>query len=154
MENNKELSPKEEVVDATPTNTPADYVFVPNRANKQEVSAPVGDKVEVNKTARDKLVAKVDELEKSSAAKDKKLEMLEAVADKGRVFNYQNKRATKKPMTIKLSVYEDKYMIGWRNAKDVIKYHPMTGAPVGEEQQMEILLLDKEGKTTKEMINS
>ena len=113
--------------------------------NKEDVSAPIApkpvvEKVEVSKDALDKLIAKV--------------EMLEAVADKGRVFNYKNKRATKKPMTIKLSVYEDKYLIGWRNAKDIIKYHPMTGVPVGEEQQMEIILLDKEGKTTKEMINS
>ena len=104
------------------------------------------EKVEVNKDALDKLLARVEK-------QDEKLKMLEAVADKGRVFNYESRRATKKPMKVHLCKYNDKYIIGWRNALDVIKYHPTTGMPVGEEQQMELILLDKEGKTTKEMIH-
>lgn len=137
----KEQNPKEEVVaptivtETTPTEP---LVESPAEAPKKVV--------EVNKDELDKLIKTVE-------AQAEKLKMLEAVADKGRVFNYESKRSTKAPMKIKLSRHNDCFITGWRNAKDVGIYDPRTGAQTGETQQMEILLLDKEGKTKKEIIN-
>lgn len=147
MENKQEeLSPKEEAAFAS--GLPA------NALEKATPEAPKPETTMVNKSALDKLIAKVDALEEKSKKDDKKLDMLEYAADKGRVFNYKNRQVSDRLMTVKLSIHDDKYVVAWRNAYDIIKYHPMTGLPTGEEQQIEIILLDKDGKTAKEMINS
>jgi hypothetical protein len=76
----------------------------------------------------------------------KMLEMLYETADKGRIFQYESQRASKKPIRVKLSVYQGKIITGWATIKDKAVYHPTTGKQVGEEQQYSLMLLDKEGK--------
>jgi len=98
------------------------------------------------------LQEKIELLEKRDIERQEKVKMLEDVADKGRVFNYQNRKSTKKPMKVALSVYEESIIIGWRTAKDILIKNPTTGLTVGEEQEIEILLLDKEDKVRKEMV--
>jgi hypothetical protein len=74
-----------------------------------------------------------------------RLKLLYEVADKGRVFNYENQKAEKKPIKVKLSIYNNKIIIGWRTLRDELVKHPTTGKTVGEKQEYEIMLLDKEG---------
>ena len=107
---------------------------------------------EIEKTDVEKLLEKVETLEKARAEDQKKLEMLEAVSDKGRLFNYQNRTATKKPMKIQLATYEEKILIGWKTVKDILVKNPTTGLTVGEQQEVELLFLDKDDKITKELI--
>lgn len=96
------------------------------------------------------LIAKVEALEKKDADNQGKLKMLYEVADKGRVMSYENKVAIgRKPTKVKLSIRDGDVVIGWRTVKDVLIKHPTTGLTVGEEQQYEVILLDKEGKTKK-----
>ena len=100
------------------------------------------------------LVAKIESLEKKDLENQEKLKALYEVSDKGRMLNYENKQAGKQPMKVKLSIYDGKLIIGWRTMKDIKIFHPTTGVQIGEEQQMEVLLLDKEGKTEKTSFNS
>jgi len=99
------------------------------------------------------LMAKVAALEEQSKKDAEKMKMLYEVADKGRVFNYESKRTEKQPSRVKLSVYNGKLVVGWRMVRDEPIYHPTTGKQVGENQEIEILLLDKEGKTEKIIVN-
>lgn len=81
------------------------------------------------------------------------LKMLYEVADKGRIFNYESQRTTKKPLRVKLSKYQNKIIIGWRTVKDELIAHPTTGKIVGEKQEYELLLLDSEGNTSKALVD-
>ena len=92
------------------------------------------------------LFKKVEQLEKDNA-------MLKAVADKGRVFNYENKTTGKKAMLVSLSVYDGKIIVGWRTLKDTLVKNPTTGLTVGEEQEYELLLMDGEGEIKKMTVN-
>jgi len=74
------------------------------------------------------------------------LKMLRAVADKGRIYNYENQRTEKKPFKVKLSIYKDQLIIGWRTLKDELIRDSRTGATIGETQQYEIKLLNREDK--------
>lgn len=123
-----------------------------NRVRAKKEETPV-EKAGVDAEAVSKLLAKVEALEKKDVANEEKLKMLYEVADKGRVFNYESSRTEKKPFKVKLSVYNNGLIVGWRCLKDELIKHPATGATVGEEQQYELLLLDKEGQTTKVVIN-
>ena len=98
------------------------------------------------------LVEEVEALKKARIEDQEKLTMLETVADKGRMFNYRNQRATKKPMKINLATYENKVLVGWKTVKDILVKNPTTGLTVGEEQEFELLFLDKDDKITKELI--
>jgi len=69
------------------------------------------------------------------------LKMLYEVADKGRVFNYENTRAKSKPFKIKLGRFQNGIVIGWRTAKDQLIKHPTTGKTIGEKQEFELELL-------------
>lgn len=85
-----------------------------------------------------------------------KLKMLEEVADKGRIFDYQSKNApTKHPLSVKVSVYNDKYIIGWRTLKFELGRNPQTGRTTfaGETAEYEIKLLDNEGVESTEKIS-
>ena len=85
------------------------------------------------------------------------LKKLESVADKGRLYNYETAQASKsdkKPSIAKLSVYGGGYIVGWRTLKDEIVRHPVTGLPIGESQEYEILILDNEGKIQKATLPS
>ena len=84
------------------------------------------------------------------------LAMLQDVADKGRVFNYESRKAAlgKKTKRIKLSIFDGKYVIGWATLKDNLIKSPTTGLVVNEEQQYEILLLGPDDSITKAKIDS
>lgn len=101
-----------------------------------------------------KLLEKVEALEEKETKNQETIKMLTEVADRGRMLNYQSKKdPTKKPMKVSLSVHEDKIVIGWRTIKDILRYNPLTGNISGEVQEYEILLLDKEDKISKGIIN-
>lgn len=79
----------------------------------------------------------------------KQLKMLYEVADKGRIYNYENQQQKeKKPIRVKLSIYKGQIITGWRTLKDELVKDSRTGATIGEIQQFELALLNEEGKTT------
>jgi len=120
-----------------------------NKEVKKEVEVRVGNTTpEVPVSAEDGSVnISKQEWEKVQ----EQLKMLESVADKGRVFNYENQKAAtgKKVKKIKLSVWNGKFVIGWATIKDILVKHPTTGMTVGEEQQYELLLLAPDGTISK-----
>jgi hypothetical protein len=71
------------------------------------------------------------------------IKTLMAVADKGRLFNYEAGKTQKKPLKVKLSLFNDQIITGWRTLKDDLIKHPTTGKTVGEVQEYEITLLGK-----------
>lgn len=119
-----------------------------------EVDKTSSSKVSIEKDTLEKLVSKVESLEKKDEENQKQLKMLYAVADKGRVFNYESSKSTKKPTKVKLSTLDDKIIIGWRTLTDRLIKNPTTGLTVGEEQKYEVLLYDKDSNTTKVEIDS
>jgi len=74
------------------------------------------------------------------------LAMLYNVADKGRIQSYEKQHQGKQLLKVKLSVYDGKYIVGWRVVEDSYTYHPTTGQLVGETQTIEVELLDKDNK--------
>lgn len=114
----------------------------------QEELAPQSVNPDV-KLEDDRVQALQEKLEKQA----EQIKMLTDIADKGRMFNYESKKASKKPTKIKLSVYDEKILIGWRTMKDRLIKNPTTGLTVGEEQEYEVMLLDKEDKVSKAIIN-
>ena len=85
----------------------------------------------------------------------KTLEMLKSVADKGRVYNYEaGQKTDKKPKKVKLSKYDGGYIIAWETQKDELVKHPVTGATVGENQQIEVKILMPNGDTVSKVFNS
>lgn len=76
----------------------------------------------------------------------KTLEMLKSVADKGRVYNYESQQKTdKKPKRVKLAKYDGGYIIAWETQKDELVKHPVTGATIGENQQIQVKILMPNG---------
>lgn len=101
-----------------------------------------------------KMMQDIEDLKAANTSKDKTIEMLKEVADKGRMFNYENSHTGKnKSMKVKLSVFRGQIIVGWKTNKDELVKHPTTGKTVGEIQEYEILLLDKEGKITSTIVN-
>lgn len=103
----------------------------------------------LNNSTSDKKVVVKDTIEISKADWEKvqqQLQTLYAVADKGRLSNYENKIQNKKPFTVKLSVYQGQIIIGWAIKKDELIKDVRTGVTIGERQEIEVKLLDKEGK--------
>ncbi len=107
----------------------------------------------VEKDSMKSLLAKVDALEKRDVENQEKLKMLYETADKGRIFNYENRNNDKKPMKVKLGVHDGKLVVGWRTVRDELIKNPTTGMTVGEVQEIELLLLDKENQTSKKLID-
>ena len=123
------------------------------KIKKEKVVNP--EKVEEKEpTVIDKLLTKVEELERKDIENQKQLKMLYDVADKGRVFNYENQRTEKKPFKIKLSVFAGGIIVGWRTLKDELVKHPTTGLTVGENQEYELIILDSEDKQKKVNVGS
>src|SRR5687767_11680401 len=60
------------------------------------------------------------------------LKLLYEAADKGRIYNLENQGAQKKPLQVKVSLYRESVIIGWRTIKDKAVFHPTTGKQVGE----------------------
>ena len=102
---------------------------------------------------KQKLLDRLEQLEKRDAENQEKIKMLYEVSDKGRVFNYESKKSAKKPFKVKLSAYKGGIIIGWRTVKDILIKNPTTGLTVGEEQQYEVVILDRDGTTRKDLIS-
>lgn len=114
-----------------------------------KVAEPVSQPVETGTTSKEEeLLKQIEELKSRDAETQKKLEMLYAVADKGRLFNYENQKKEKAPLRVKLSKWNGGTIVGWRTVKDEIVLDPRTGSISGEFQQYEVLLLGPDGKTT------
>jgi hypothetical protein len=110
--------------------------------------APIEEVVKPTETAESKpvdtitlLLAKIEDLERRDSEKEQKLKMLYEVADKGRVFNYENSNKEKKATKAKLAFYGGGYLIGWRTIKDELLKHPTTGIIAGEVQEYELTIL-------------
>ena len=85
----------------------------------------------------------------------KTLEMLKSVADKGRVYNYESQQKTdKKPKRVKLSFHNGGLIIAWETQKDELVKHPVTGATVGENQQIQVKILMPNGDIVSKDFNS
>ena len=85
-----------------------------------------------------------------------KLKMLTEVADKGRVYNYENqqqKGKDKKALKVKLSLFAGGIITGWRTIKDVLIKHPTTGLTAGEQQEYEIMVLQPDNSINKVIVN-
>lgn len=83
----------------------------------------------------------------------KQLKMLYEVADKGRIFNYENNNTEKKPIKVKVSIIQGKTLVGWRTTKDELIKHPQTGKTIGEKQEFELVLLDNVGDKTTVLVD-
>ena len=85
----------------------------------------------------------------------KTLEMLKNVADKGRVYNYESAQKTdKKPKKVKLASHDGGLLIAWETQKDELVKHPVTGATIGENQQIQVKILMPNGETVSKDFNS
>lgn len=74
------------------------------------------------------------------------LKMLTSVADKGRVYNYESQNNTEKKLKkVKLSKYNGGFVIAWEVQKDELVKHPITGATIGENQQIQVKILMPNG---------
>ncbi len=88
------------------------------------------------------LLERINQLESDKAKDSETIKMLEDVADKGRVMNYQSKNTKdKKPIKAQLSLVGDGYLVGWRTLKDELIKHPTSGLVIGESQEFELLIL-------------
>jgi hypothetical protein len=126
-------TPENPVSMLTGTGIPTTEIAPENFTSNQPIKFV--DKIEISKEEWDKV--------------QEQLKMLTAVADKGRMFNYESQQAQqKKPIKVKLSVYNDQYIVGWKTIKDELIKHPTTGLTVGEVQEYEVSLLSKTGIST------
>lgn len=102
-------------------------------------------------TEMEVLLKEVAALKAQAEEDQKKLKMLYDVADKGRIFSWEQRQQTdKKPQKVKLSTVGNNIVVGWRTVRDELISDPRSGRTIGENQEYELLLLDKEGgKTTK-----
>jgi len=125
------------------TDTPTD---IPPEAPESPETGAEPEKVSDDQKA---LLERIEELEKRDQENQEKLKMLYEVADKGRVFSWESKKNQKgHSQRIKLSVLDDKPVVGWRTVRDELITDPRTGATVGELQQYELTLLEPNGTHT------
>ena len=106
----------------------------------------------IETSAIEALKAEVEALKAQNIKDQATMKMLYEVADKGRIFNYEAGKTEKKPIEVKLSLYGGGIIVGWRTIKDTLVKHPTTGRTVGEEQEYELLILDKENNTSKAIV--
>lgn len=137
-QDNKQATPTPEVV----TNSPAPGLSVNEQFTQEKTEEkPKDETTELLKT----MAAEIQSLKAKDEENQKTLKMLYEVADKGRVYNYENSQPKKQSSKVKLSVFNGQIMIGWRSVKDEKIFHPQTGKQIGENQEYELLLIDKEG---------
>lgn len=108
-------------------------------------------KVNIEKSKPEEGIVKISKADWENV--QEQLKMLKEVADKGRIYNYESQRPGVKSLKIKLSVFKDQVVIGWRTLKDELIKDSRTGATVGESQQYELKLLDKEGNVNNVVID-
>src|SRR5262245_28566996 len=117
---------------------------MPRKKKELEQSEEV-DKPEVVESTPVKQEKKIEITETQWNQLQEDLRRLNAVADKGRIQNYESAQATvKKPLEVKLSEYDGAIIVGWRTVTDISVFHETTGKQIGEVQEYEILL-DRNG---------
>ena len=101
-----------------------------------EEKEPVKGKKEVKNTIDEEQVT----ISKSRLdAFEEKMAMLEEVADKGRLANYQSKQGINKTKIVKLSTIDNKIITSWKSIKDeVFKINGVWR----EDQQIEVFYSD------------
>lgn len=118
-----------------------------------ESSKPAKAEDSPTPTVMAELLKEVAALKAKSEEDQKTLKMLYDVADKGRLFSWeQRQRTDKKPQKVKLAVVGDQVVVGWRTVKDELISDPRTGRTIGENQEYELLLLGKDGLTTPQRV--
>ena len=113
---------------------------------KEETKEPVeGPKEDLQKVVS-RQAAQIEEL----------TQLVRSTADKGRLFNYDQAKAqgNKAPTKIKMSKYGGGLITGWSIKKDKLVFHPTTGEPVGEEQEIEIVIRENGGDMKKHTFQS
>jgi hypothetical protein len=95
----------------------------------------------------------ISELTKKIAEQQKMIEMLYAVADRGRVQDYETRRQEKKPAKVNLSVFAGGLIVGWRTLRDELVKNETTGRTIGEIQQYELLVLGADNNISKHNVN-
>lgn len=102
----------------------------------------------------DALLKRLAELERRDAENQKKLQMLEAVADKGRVFSWESRQNKQgHGQKVRISVIDGNFLVGWRTVRDELVNDPRTGRTIGELQQYELKLLSSDGTETTREVN-
>lgn len=91
--------------------------------------------VSVPKEKLDKLFAIVEE-------QSKKIEMLEEVADVGRIDRYRAEHGGPRPKFVRLSVFQKKIVLGWATVENEVEYDYETDT-VSENQTIEVILKDE-----------
>lgn len=86
--------------------------------------APEADKVPVDKKTLDAILTRIETLEVEGAKKDKQIEMLTEVADKGRLLRYQETQDGGAVLIreAKVAFWNDLPVIGWRKETDEVGF--------------------------------
>lgn len=130
---------------------PEDVSFNPQSTQAIETPVMVEPEEKVIPTQEQQAKTEVEILREQIKSLEK---LVYATADKGRVFNYENSQQTKNPIRIKLSLFRNGIIVGWRTLTDELVRHPTTGMIIGESQAYELLILTKDNKITKETVQS
>lgn len=141
-QDNKQSAPEPEVETLPSTTVPQ------STGTTEQISDPPKVDSDEVKDLLKSMAAEIQSLKSKDEENQRTLKMLYEVADKGRVFNYENNQPKKQSIKVKLSVFSGQIVIGWRNLKDEKIFHPQTGKQIGENQEYELLLIDKEGNKT------
>lgn len=106
-------------------------------------------KVEIDKSTLAEILKRldsVDEMKAELAKKDKDIEKLLAVADKGRMQNWESQHSEGELIrTVRLSMWERQVVLGWKTVKNEVGF---INGVLREEQTIKVFLLqtDKDGK--------
>jgi hypothetical protein len=113
------------------------------KEDKKLVSDEDNKYVKVEKDALAKILEKVEK-------QDKTIEMLKFTADKGRIQQWEEKNIGKLIKIIKLSVLEDRIILGWKMIKNDVFLNKSTGV-LHEDQQVRVYFeRDAEGEYDEE----
>jgi len=72
-----------------------------------------------------------------------KLDMLEAVSDKGRLQSYKSKNKDEQYLTVRVSKVEDHYVVAYKTFKDIVEKNPLTGVWL-QDQRTQLFFHDTE----------
>ena len=104
----------------------------------QPTKKPVEDTITLPKSEFDSVLKKIKDIEEKN-------DMLESVADKGRVARWQAQHRDFKEKIVKISTIEGKVVTGWRMIKDEVGKNPNTGLWF-EKQIIELHFIDNTKK--------
>ncbi len=142
----------------TPTQPPAP-VTEANQTNDKASIEPVDHTVvtapaSISNSGDLALLKRIEELERLNAESQKNYQMLYAVADKGRLFNWESKQGGgSQGQKVKLSIVDNKVLVGWKTLRDELVHDPKTGRTTGEFQQYELLLYGNDGQHSTKIVD-